>query len=93
MEALYGGRSEVRVRHEIVEGVQADFKSQYPSVNALMGLQELVIAERVSPRFGSADGEAAQFLRPVTLEDLKRKETWRRLRGVARIKCISFYST
>lgn len=86
MEALYGGRSEARVRHEIVEGVQADFKSQYPSANALMGLQDLMIAERVSPRFGAADGDAARFLRSVTLEDLKRKETWRRLRGVARIK-------
>ncbi len=86
MEALYGGRSEARVRHEIVEGVQADFKSQYPSVNALMGLQDLMIAERVSPRFGGPDGDAARFLRSVTLGDLKLKETWRRLRGVARIK-------
>jgi hypothetical protein len=57
MEALHGGRSEARVRHEIVEGVQADFKSQYPSANALMGLQDLMIAERVMPRSEDADGE------------------------------------
>jgi hypothetical protein len=86
MEALYGGRSEVRVRREIVEGVLPDFKSQYSSVNSLMGLQDLMIAERVLPRFGGPNDEAAHFLRSVTLGDLKRKETWRRLRGVARIK-------
>ncbi len=29
MESLYGGRSDVRIRHELREAMQADFRSQY----------------------------------------------------------------
>jgi hypothetical protein len=86
MEGLYGGRSEVRVRHELRETMQADFRSQYSTINALMGLQELMIAERVEAIEGGPAGEAACFLRGVTLADLQRKETWPKLRGVALIR-------
>jgi hypothetical protein len=73
MESLYGGRSEVRIRHELLETMQADFKSQYPTINALMRLQELDIAERVEAIDGGPGGEAALFLRSVTLDDLQQK--------------------
>jgi hypothetical protein len=86
MEALYGGRSEVRVRHELRETIQADCRSQYSTINALMRLQELMIAESVEAIEGSPAGDAAQFLRGVTLADLQRKETWPKLRGVALIR-------
>jgi hypothetical protein len=86
MEGLYGGRSEVRVRHELRETMQADFRSQYSTINALTGLQELMIAERVEAIEGGPAGEAACFLRGVTLADLQRKETWPKLRGVALIR-------
>jgi hypothetical protein len=86
MEALYGGRSGVRIRHELRETIQADFRAQYSSVNALMRLQELMIADRVEAIEGGPYGEAAQFLRGVTLADLQRKETWPKLRGVALIR-------
>ena len=83
MEALYGGRSEVRIRHEVLETLQADFKSEYPTINSLMRLQALDIAERVGIVEGGPAGEAAQFLRGVTLADLQQKDTWPKLRGVA----------
>jgi hypothetical protein len=86
MEALYGGRSEVRVRLELRETMQADFRSQYSTINALMGLQNLLIAERVEAIEGGPAGEAAQFLRGLTLADLQRKETWAKLRGVALVR-------
>jgi hypothetical protein len=86
MEAMYGGRSEVRWRHEIREGMQADFKSQYPTVNTLMGLQRFNIARNVTVSVGDAAGDAAHFLRTVTLEDLFKRETWPKLAGVAMIK-------
>src|SRR5262249_7623078 len=47
MEALYGGQSEVRIRHKPVEGLHADFKSQFTTANALMGIQELLIANKI----------------------------------------------
>ncbi len=83
MEALYGGRSEVRIRHELREAIQADFRSQYSTVNAIMRLQELLIAESVEAIEGGPAGDAAKSLRSVTLADLQRKETWLNLRGVA----------
>ena len=86
MEALYGGRSEVRIRHELRETMVADFRSQYSTINALMRLQDLMIAERVEAIEGGPYGEAAQFLRGITLADLQRKETWPKLRGVALIR-------
>jgi hypothetical protein len=86
MEALYGGRSEVRVRLDLRETIQADFRSQYSTANALMRLQELTIAERVEAIEGGPAGEAARFLRETTLADLQRKETWPKLRGVALIR-------
>jgi hypothetical protein len=86
MEALYGGRSDVRIRHELRETMVADFRSQYSTINALMRFQELMIAERVEAIEGGPAGKAAQFLRDVTLADLQRKETWPKLRGVALIQ-------
>ncbi len=37
MEAYYGGRSEVHIRLQPVDVIHADYKSEYPTVNALMG--------------------------------------------------------
>ncbi len=87
MEALCGGRADARIRHKIVEGVLADFKSQYPTANALMGLQELMIAEKIVARIEPGEtSEAKHFLETATLEDLGKPETWKRLRGVALIE-------
>jgi hypothetical protein len=83
MASMYGGRSEVRWRHEIKEGMQADFKSQYSTVNALMQLQHFNIAVSID---ALESDEAVQFLRTVTLEDLQRPETWPKLTGVALVK-------
>ena len=86
MEALYGGRSGVRIRHANRETIQADFKSQYSAINILMKLQDLLIAEHVEAVRGDRNSEAARFLRGVTLADMRQKDTWLKLRGVALIK-------
>jgi hypothetical protein len=86
MEAMFGGRSEVRIRHQIREGMVADFKSEYPTDNTLMRLQRLNIAGRVQAIEADANGEAATFLRNVTLHDLRNKATWPKLCGVALIE-------
>ena len=81
MESYYGGRSEVRIRSDVAQVIHCDFKSQYPTVNALMGLQELLTAKKIGGRTDRP--EAKTFLNSVTLEDLQKKETWRKLRGVS----------
>ena len=46
----YGGRSEVMLRQTPVEVMYCDFKSQYPTINTLMGLQAFWIAQDVPHR-------------------------------------------
>jgi hypothetical protein len=67
MEGYYGGRSEARIRHQIIECMHADFRSQYPTVNALMKLQDLLLAERVEVVRNS--NSSREFLETVTLGD------------------------
>ena len=52
MQTFYGGRSEVRIRNQPTEVRFCDFKSQYPTVNALMKLQEHVLAKTYEIRCG-----------------------------------------
>jgi len=47
MQSYYGGRSECRIRHEVVPVVPVDFTSEYPSCCANLGLFKLLTAERV----------------------------------------------
>jgi hypothetical protein len=84
MESYYGGRSEVRIRHENVEVMLCDFKSQYPTLNALMGLQRFVLGKNVGVHTNRP--QAKTFLKTVTLDDLQIKQTWLKLCGVALIE-------
>src|SRR5205823_4901114 len=76
--AYYGGRAEVRIRRQVQEVLYCDFKSMYPTVNALMGLWEYVIGHGMTAE--DTTGETQAFLDTVTLQDLQKPETWRRLR-------------
>jgi hypothetical protein len=86
MAAMYGGRSEVHCRLDPRQGMQADFKSEYPTINALMKLQELNIAQSIRIiEDKTGNGGAANFLKSVTLDDLQKRETWPKLIGAALI--------
>jgi hypothetical protein len=82
--AYYGGRAEVRNRRVIREVLHCDFKSMYPTVNSLMGLWELVIAERVV--IDETTEETRRFLEGVTLQDLRSPALWRKLCTIVRVK-------
>jgi hypothetical protein len=69
MEAMNGAKSCVNWRHDIVRVILADFKSQYPTVNYLLGLQEILIAERVAVEHGGPDDETAQTLQTMTVDE------------------------
>jgi hypothetical protein len=84
MMAYYGGRSEVHIRQQPVEVLHCDFRSEYPTVNALMGLQELLLARKIAVRPCTA--ETQQLLHTLRLEHLQRPETWRLLRRLVKVK-------
>lgn len=85
MEGLFGGRSEARRRHHIFECMLPDFRSQYPTVNALMKLQDLLLCERLDIERGE-NTKAKVFLETVELADFQDPATWTKLRGFARVR-------
>lgn len=82
--AYYGGRAEVRIRRVIREVLYCDFKSMYPTVNSLMGLWRFVIANGMEAR--DTTRETRFLLEAITLEDLQKPETWKKLCTLVRLK-------
>ncbi|MBB36984.1 MAG: hypothetical protein CME88_16940 [Hirschia sp.] len=74
MSAYFGGRAEAHDRRRKVEVLYTDFKSMYPTVNALMDLMRFLRADSYSQR--DATEEIKAFLDKVTLADLQNKTTW-----------------
>ena len=83
MATYYGGRSEVRIRRDIVRVLYCDFRSMYPTVCTLMGLWQFVTGQNFQWRDWTDDAQA--LLRDVTLDNLRRKELWRNLPVLVRI--------
>ncbi|MEQ9507036.1 MAG: hypothetical protein RLO80_12295 [Hyphomonas sp.] len=83
MSTYFGGRAEVRIRREITQVLYCDFKSMYPTVNALMDLNRFVIADGYTQ--WDATGEARAFLEAFEIQDLQKRETWAKLTTLVRL--------
>ena len=83
MQSYYGGRSECRIRHEVVPVVPVDFTSEYPSCCANLGLFRLLTAARID--FVDDTINVKQFLASITHDKCFERETWRDLNFVARL--------
>src|SRR2546427_106360 len=77
MQGYYGGRAEIRIRHTPVPVVYTDFMSQYPTVNSLMGLWRMLIANKL--RVQDATAEVRALLKSLTLDRLFDPPMWPRL--------------
>ncbi|WP_026180795.1 hypothetical protein [Henriciella marina] len=83
MATYYGGRAEVRIRRAITEVLYCDFKSMYPSVNALMKLNAFLVAAHFEHFDDTANVQ--RFLDTVTLDDLKQKDVWPKLHAIVQL--------
>jgi len=84
MQSYYGGRAEVRIRHTSVPVVYTDFLSQYPTVNALLGLWRLLIADRVQT---VEDTQAVRaLLATIDVSQVLDPKTWPTLNFFALIQ-------
>ncbi|HEV2304199.1 MAG TPA: hypothetical protein VGR93_01650 [Candidatus Acidoferrales bacterium] len=83
MAAYYGGRAECRIRRWPVPVVPVDLTSEYPSVDALLGIWDLLTAERMT--MDDVTVEVRALLERITLEDLFRPAFWKQLNFYARI--------
>lgn len=84
MPTYFGGRAEAHIRRLPVQVLYADFKSMYPTVNALMGLWDFVIADGFSERDTTVETQA--LLDRIQPKDMHSKETWKLLRTLVQLK-------
>jgi hypothetical protein len=89
MGAFYGPRVEVRIRHTPVPVSLIDFSSQYANVARLLGLWELLTAERLVAV--DATDEVRELVEKATVESVLDPGFWRGLVGVARVRADGDY--
>ena len=83
MAAYFGGRAECRIRRWPVPVVPVDLTSEYPSVDALLGIWDVLTAQSLMTE-DATDG-VRSLLGKMTLDDLFRPEYWRQFNFYARI--------
>lgn len=84
MQAYFGGRAECHVRNTSVPVGLVDFTSQYPTVNALMDLQNILTAEDV--RIENASDDVRKMLARLSLADTLNPELWKQLSWFALVR-------
>ncbi|MFL6307676.1 MAG: hypothetical protein ACJ72H_29435 [Candidatus Sulfotelmatobacter sp.] len=84
MQAYYGGRSEIRIRHQEVPIVVCDTTSEYPSVAGLLRLWPLLTA--ASGEVEECTKEARHILDGVNADSILDPSLWPRLGFFASVK-------
>ncbi len=84
MHAYVGGRAECRVRRQLVPVRYCDFRSMYPTVCALMGVWDLLTAQRIEVVDDTA--EIRSMLGNASLDAAFDPATWKRLVGFVEIE-------
>jgi hypothetical protein len=74
MQAYYGGRSEIRIRHTEVPVVVCDATSEYPSVAALLKLWPVLTAGQI--KIDDCTKEAQQTIKGLTSQKILDPTTW-----------------
>jgi len=77
MSAYFGGRAECHIRRWPVPVVPVDLTSEYPSVDALLGIWNILTAQRLE--IVDATEEVSRILKSVTLERLFQPSFWKKL--------------
>jgi hypothetical protein len=83
MAAYYGGRAECRIRRWPLPVVPVDLTSEYPSVDALLGIWDVLTAARLTTKDATEDVRALSS--KVTLDDLFQPALWKQLNFYALI--------
>jgi len=84
MQAYFGGRAECRIRRTSVPVALVDFTSQYPTVNTLLGLWDVLTAATLW--IDPATYSIRELLERTTLADTFRPEFWKQLNWFALVR-------
>jgi hypothetical protein len=83
MAAYYCGRAECRIRRWPVPVVPVDLTSEYPSVDALLGIWDVLTAERLT--IEDATKEVRALVAKLTVEELFQPAIWKQFNFYALI--------
>lgn len=83
MAAYYGGRAECRIRRWPVPVVSVDLTSEYPSVDALLHIWDVLTAKRLT--IEDATKEVRSLVARVSLEELFQPAIWKQFNFYAQI--------
>jgi hypothetical protein len=83
MAGYYGGRAECRIRRWPVPVVPVDLTSEYPSVDALLGIWNVLTAARLTTKDATKD--VRRLLGRISFSELFRPAFWKQLNFYARI--------
>jgi hypothetical protein len=83
MSAYYGGRAECRIRRWPVPVVPVDLTSEYPSVDALLNIWDVLTGAELTIQDATEDVRI--LLEKVALHNLFEPEVWKQLNFFARI--------
>jgi hypothetical protein len=75
MQSYYGGRSETRIRCAEVPVVPVDFTSEYPTSCVLLGLFDILTAERVT--FEDDTEDIRKLVNRISLESCFERSAWK----------------
>jgi hypothetical protein len=84
MQSYYGGRCETRLRRFEAPVIHTDFASNYATGNALLANWDVLTAQRVT--FEDDTDEICTWLATITLDQMFRQDTWRKLSFFARVR-------
>lgn len=84
METYYGGRVGCGIRAMAVPGMLLDFRSQYPTASALLGLWRYHVAQGVAVD-EEDPGSVQAWLERLTVEDILDPATWPTLHAIVEI--------
>ncbi|HKW16420.1 MAG TPA: hypothetical protein VJO35_02810 [Terriglobales bacterium] len=82
--AFFGGRTGVHIRKTICPVVCVDFLSMYSTINCLMCIWRLVIAQELRV-LARRKKKVERFLRTLTPEALFKPKTWKQMTGFAKV--------
>jgi len=82
--AFYGGRASAHIRKVAVPVVYVDFLSMYTTVNALMGLWNIVVAKRVRT-VQIPLGEIREFVDSIDLAACFNQARWKQMTIYVRV--------
>lgn len=84
MQAYYGGRSETRIRCTEVPVVPVDFTSEYPTCCALLGLFDILTAERIT--FEDDTKRIRKLIAQISLDRCFDPEMWKQFNFFALVE-------